>query len=749
MIVAKSADRYFGLHEQKIIEEGFNPDYSLESESIFTLSNEHMGIRGYFEEGGVNSLRGSYLGGVYEAQPHRPESNYRGFVDRTHYMITTADCLSTKLTVAGEELNLTACSFSNYYRELDLSNGLLLRRFTWYTARAGKIDVVLERLISMDRPDQLVQRITLTALDMDATVMLNMGIDGNIVHQTTQRCQWNDVSNEHQAPDDTLVLRTATTDMNVRYRLLTQCDGTLSPMRTHRGIDHTYSFTLKQNKTSIASRTVSVQVARSGENLPEAQPFADFATVLDENTRHWHAFWAQSDVEIQGDLQNQQGVRYCLFQLHSTYRGLDMRNNIGAKGLTGESYNGHAFWDTETYCLPFYLFSEPKAAKGLLMFRYYTLPEAMKRAAKLDLKGACYPIATLDGTEACTLWQHSSLQMQPSTSVAYAIQTYAELTDDQEFLKREGAEMLVEIARYLLSRGGWNEQGFGFYGVMGPDEFHMMVNNDFYTNYLGKKSMIYAANVIDRLTPKELERLIEKSSLSADEPIAWRKAADQMILLHGENDVFEQHEGYFSLPHTDIQAIAREEFPLYDHWSYDRIYRTDMLKQPAVLMAMFLYPDDFTDAQKEANYAYYEPRCIHESSLSPSVHAIIASGLGRHEEALDFFGFATRLDLDNYNRNTREGLHMSSVAAAWLTIVEGFGGVRFTGGNLSIAPWLPEGWTKLSFSLRIKDSILRAKINATDVTLSCEGSPLRLAVYGKPLTIGETPVSCITERMLA
>ncbi len=738
--MAKSADRYFGLDTRKIIEKGFDPAHALESESIFSLANEHMGVRGYFEEGGtLPSLRGSYLGGVYETQRHKPDSDYKGFVHSTHYMVTAADALATKLVVGGEMLDLGVCEHSDFVRVLDMRTGLLTRSFIWKTKASGAVEVRFERLLSMPRPEVLSQRITLCALERDASVQLTLAMDGNMLHQTTGKCLWEDV------PDGgedcvRLTLKTASTGIVARYTQRVVCAGERKLTHGYRLRGESYQFTLQRGVETAIERTVCVQVAHGGEALPTSLAAPAFATLLSENAAHWETFWDMSDVEIGGDTLNQQGVRYCLFQLHSTYRGLSPRDNIGAKGLTGEAYNGHAFWDTETYGLPFYLLSDPAAARHLLLYRYHTLPQAMERARQLDLVGACYPIATMDGTEACTLWQHSSLQMQPSTSVAYAIQTYADMTGDTAFLHREGAEMLVQIARYVLARGGWNEQGFGFYGVMGPDEFHMMVSNDFYTNYLGKKTLAYAAEVIGSMHGEALDALRQKTGLADGEAAAWREAAEKMILLRRADGVFEQHEGYFSLPHIDVQTIPVTDFPLYDHWSYDRIYRTDMLKQPDVLMAMFLYPDDFTRAEKDANYAWYEPRCIHESSLSPSVHAIIACELGRREEALRFFGFATRLDLDNYNRNTRDGLHLSSVAAAWMTIVEGFGGVRFENGALSLAPWLPEHWTRLRFGLRVRDSLLRVTLAPEGLTLVSEGEPISLSLYGQQVTVGHTPL---------
>jgi maltose phosphorylase len=353
----------------------------------------------------------------------------------------------------------------------------------------------------------------------------------------------------------------------------------------------------------------------------------------------------------------------------------------------------------------------------------------------------------LNGKEACTLWQHASLQMQPSTAVAYAVWNYHHFTGDDAFLFKEGIELMVEISRYCASRGDWNQDhtAYGYYGVMGPDEFHLMVNNNYYTNLMGKKTMEFTLTVLDRMereAPDALRALNEKLGITGEERANWASCAKAMLIHQDNHLVFEQHEGYFNLPHIDVQKIPATDFPLYHHWSYDRIYRTDMIKQPDVLMAMFLYPGDYTLQEKAANYDYYEPRCIHESSLSPSIHSIFASELKRHKEAFRFFGFAARLDLDNYNCNTAEGLHLTSIAAAWVTIVFGFGGLRTDGPLPALAPSIPAAWEGYRFGLTLSGSTLNVHVGREKLTLSLvKGEPVKLLIYGKEITLGHEEIT--------
>ncbi len=759
--MAKKADVYFECLPWQVVEKGFDPAHSRVSESVFSLANEHMGVRGYFEEGGsLDSLLGSYLGGIYELDGEDAPGGYKGIVKQTHYMVCAPDYLHCSISADGVNLDLGVCTFSDFTRILDLKTGLLSRRFIWELPGGNKVSVAFERLLGMDDPHQACQRITLTALDAPVSAHLVLGVNGAVLHKTSGRCDWQDRGGLLNGFAAARLYETKTTAQMALYGFAVSLPEGCSvmPVEKHLFSGFGVACTLEASKPAVFEKRIWVDSIRRGDDRADASALLDkavasarasldFAALLQSNEAHYADLWRTADVQIDGDPLNQQGIRYCIFQLHQTYRGFDGRNNIGAKGLTGEAYNGHAFWDTETYCLPYYLLSDVKAAKNLLLYRYHTLPEARERAGQLDCKGACYPIATLNGKEACTLWQHASLQMQPSTSVAYAVWNYHHLTRDDAFLFREGIEMLVEISRYCSSRGNWNQDhtAYGYYGVMGPDEFHLMVNNSYYTNFMGKKTLEFTLRVLSRMereAPEAFHAIADKLSVSQRERADWAACARAMLLKQDDSLVFEQHEGYFTLPHLDIHSIPATDFPLYHHWSYDRIYRTDMIKQPDVLMAMYLYPGDYSLAEKAANYDYYEPRCIHESSLSPSIHAILASELKRHREAFRFFGFAARLDLDNYNCNTFEGLHLTSIAAAWVTIVFGFGGLRTDGPVPTLAPSIPAAWNGYQFCLTLSGSALNVRVSRETVTLSlAAGEPVTLLVYGREVAVGHEDVT--------
>ncbi|MCR4695116.1 MAG: family 65 glycosyl hydrolase [Pseudobutyrivibrio sp.] len=752
--MGKIADRYFKVNPWKIIEEGYDKNHNQVSESIFSLANEYMGIRGYFEEGvSADSLKGFYFNGIYEREK-KQKSGYKGIVDSTEFMVNSLDPLLTKVDVVGEELDLGKCQISDYIRELDMRSGLVTRSFIWHLSNDRDIRVSFRRIISMEEKEVMVQQISLEPINFNGRAEVEMDSSFDTMQVMYQKKYWDTIFQDMEEDLYSIGGKTKTTGFELysTARILvdkSQVTDACNVIQDDK-LGKRYALWLEAGKpVDITKVIINVMSKEENEavikrlNRKGVSEKLNLDTILDSNKKWWEKVWDQSDISIKGDDENQQGIRFCIFQLFQTYNGAREGDNIGAKGLTGEAYNGNAFWDTETYCLPFYIFNNLKAAKSLLMFRKNTLKEAKDRAKQLDLQGAFYPIATISGRECCDLWQHASLQLQASTAVAYGIWFYEKMTDDREFLLDSGLELLIEICRMLATRGDWDRdhKTYGFFNVMGPDEFQMMVNNNCYTNYMGKFTFEYTLRVIGSVKGDEIEkyRILAKSlGLSDKELKDWREKAKAMLILQDkESKIYEQHEGFFKLPHLDIDTIPVEDFPLYSHWSYDRIYRNDMIKQPDVLMLMLLFNSRFTQEELRANYEYYEPRCIHESSLSPSVHSILACQLKKFDEAYDFFSFATRMDLDNYNRNSHEGIHTTSIAAAWMNIVYGFAGFRSDGEEISLCPTLPRKWQGYSFRLTIDGKVLNVEVTGDKVILDLSKGELTINIYGKKEKIGK------------
>ena len=756
--MGKYADRYFKIHPWQIIEEGFDPDYSQVAESVFSLGNEYTGLRGYFEEGySGDSLQGSYLNGVYERRI-LPKSGYKGMLPFTEFMVNTVDWVYTRITCNGQKLDLQESRFSDFRRVLDLRTGVLQRSFIWQVDETTAVQLNFERFTSMEREQFVGHKLTMEAVSGTADVTIRAGLDFTRPHVSMGGSMFEVESMESGDNGSWILAATKTTKQRV-YAAVRFCGMEGTPWENETGIvSNGFHAVLKAGESAALARVVTLLSARNdaeqaslADRIQTANgelASADYETLKAASSRWWEKQWEVSDIEIFGDEENQQGIRFCIFQMHQTLHTAKYGAVFGAKGLTGEAYNGNTFWDSEVCCLPFYLFNNPEAAKSFLKFRYETLPEAKERASALDCKGAFYPIATISGRECCDLWQHASLQPQASTGVAYGLWNYVHQTGDKAFLYGCGAEMLVEISRMLATRGDTDPVTgkYGYYCIMGPDEFQMMVHHNAYTNFMGRKVLRFTMETLEQMKLEAPERY-EKLDVSSEELADWQDKADRMYIPYDEETkLFEQHMGYFHLPILDVNAIPVEEFPLYSHWSYERIYRNSMIKQPDVLMFFLLYGSEFTKEQLAANYDFYEPRCIHESSLSPSIHSILACRLGRMEKAESLFDFATRMDLDNYNRNTHEGLHTTSIAGAWMNIVYGFGGLNSDADVLTLAPCIPKGWEKYTFSLCVGNSILRAAVTQSEVTLNVvRGENVKLNLYGKHITVTQQAVSYLRE----
>lgn len=742
--MGKIAERIYEIDREKIIERGFHKESNQVSESIFSLGNEYMGVRAAFDEGSsLPSLRGTYYNGIYDYGLEETPNAYKGIVKRTHFTLNSPDFFKIELKADGVKLDLGTAEIEDFYRELDLRSGLLTRKFAWLV-NDKRLSVSFRRLVSMSNVHLAAQEIELEA-EEPIDVSLSFVIDGTILHWGSD-CYYRYLDHRAQGDNSLLSVKTLTTKQSVTTAAAIVnslgLDGA-SSFVSPQAVRTDYSFSLK-GKAVFTRYVSSIADKAEGKTHFEALDEAissskrGFECLLKGNLEFFQKAYEASDIVIQGDDEDQQGMRFCVFQLLQAYHGLGLNNTIGAKGLTGEAYSGHAFWDNETYCLPFYLLTNQKAAKDLLLFRYDTLEAAKARARDLDCEGACFPIATRNGEEACSLWQHASCQLQPTTAVCYGIYHYMNLYHDEEFMRNYGLEMLLESARFLLSRGdyGQNGRGFSFFGVMGPDEFQVMVNDNFYTNFMAKWTFSYVLSLLDDPAYKDLP-CVKKLGYDENYVERIKKARDEMVILFDDKTkIYEQHSGFFNLPHIDVDKIPVSDFPLYSHWSYDRIYRNDMIKQPDVLMAMFLFPSSFSDEEVKVNYEYYEPRCIHESSLSPSIHSVIAERLHKEKEALDFFGFATRLDLDDYNRNTREGLHMTSIAAAYVNVVYGFLGLRTDDAIPSIDPRLPARWTSYEVPLSLKGSSLRITVKKGETLIENKGEPLLIRVKGVLKTLG-------------
>jgi maltose phosphorylase len=763
----KTSEKYFQVDPWTVAEEGFDPARQRLAESIFSLANERMCVRGYFEEGySGDHLLGSYFSQLYETLDVKYPQVFKGFVPEAAAMITAADWLYTRIVLDGETLDLAAANHSGFRRVLDLRDATLTREFVWTTGSGKRLKLRFVRFADLSATALGCQRIVLEALNFSGEVKIVSGIDFNTVYELA--AGWDQtqgsgaskdrdgertnfwIQEKRELKDGLYAIQARTRKSGCRLfsAFRARADQAMAPKLVERDkfIGLEAALALERGRASVFEKTAvnhwertddGERVWKEGMDLARTHSGVFFDRAYEGHRKSWARFWDRMDIEIEGDPELQQGVRYSLFAMYINYHGESDRRNVLCK-LGGEVYSGVNFWDTEVYCHRMYMFFDPEIARKLLMYRYHCLPEALENAARLDLEGARYPFSTITGHEDSGTWQHVDLEIHMNGAVFYAIWHYDRVCGDKDFLYREGIEMLLQMCRCMASAGGWSpaKGDFGFYGVMGPDEFHMMVNHNCYTNYLGKKMFEYAVEVLgemERGAPGLYRAAIAKTGLRSGEAAEWKRMAEKMRIPKDEaTGIYEQHAGYFDLPHVDVKSIPMSQVPIYKNWAYVRIFRLDMLKQPDFLNLPYFFSQDFTREEKRKNYEYYEARTSHESSLSPSLHAILAAELGKTQEAYDFLAYAARLDLDNYNRNTEQGIHSSSAAGVWAGMVSGFGGMRTDAPELIFDPSIPERWKAFRFKVYYRGSLIAVDVDASRARFRVlEGKDAKLRIYGR------------------
>ena len=457
---------------------------------------------------------------------------------------------------------------------------------------------------------------------------------------------------------------------------------------------------------------------------------------LRDHEAMWEDIWRRADVQIDGDDAAQQGIRFNMFQLFSTYYGEDERLNVGPKGFTGEKYGGATYWDTEAYILPMYLsVAEPAVNEKLLKYRHNQLDGARHNARQQGLPGALYPMVTFTGVECHNEWEITFEEIHRNGAMAYAIYNYTNYTGDECYLREYGIDVLTEISRFWAGRVHYakSKDKYMIHGVTGPNEYENNVNNNWYTNYLCQWTLGYTLESLKKVSADKVAQL----GVTAEETEKWQEIRDRMYLPEDkEKGIFVQHDTFLDKDLQTVDAIPAGERPLNQHWSWDKILRSCYIKQADVLQGMYFFGDHFTKEEKARNFDFYEPMTVHESSLSACIHAIIAAEIGRQEKAMELYLRTARLDLDNYNNDTEDGLHITSMSGSWLAIVQGFAGMRTAGGKLSFAPFCPKKWEGYSFTVLYRGRRLRLEVEREQVKIALlQGEPLEINVWNKPHTV--------------
>ena len=756
--------QYLKLDEWKIIEDQFHPEFNEITESIFSLGNGRMGQRGSFEETySGKSLQGNYVAGVYYPDKTRVGWWKNGYPEYFAKVLNAANWNGLEIKIGDEIVDLNQSTINAFYRELNMKEGYILRTCS-ITLKSGKsIEIKSIRLNSMADDESGAISFSIKALNFSDTVQVKAFVDGDIKNKDSNYDEkfWDEVQVGAQENTSYVWSKTKKTGFEVvtGQQIQLQLNGNLIQAKAQTGTREKYSELNYQVPVNEGDTLTIFKYAvnLSSENHPSKELLAraqdylakisqkGFDQMLAEQAAAWAAKWAINDIIIKGDVSAQQGIRFNIFQLNQTYTGADDRLNIGPKGFTGEKYGGSTYWDTEAYCIPFYLSTAPQeVSKNLLIYRWKQLDRAIENAGKLGFNqgAALYPMVTMNGEECHNEWEITFEEIHRNGAIAYAIKDYVDYTNDRKHLVEYGWEVLIGISRFWAQRVNWSEnlQKYVMLGVTGPNEYENNVNNNFYTNYFAVWCLKYTLEVLTEIQanyPEEAKEKLAKTNFVTTEIEQFNHIIQNMYFPRDEKrGIYLQQDGFLDKVIASVDSIPAGQRPINQNWSWDRILRSCYIKQADVLQGMYFFENDFTKEEIERNYDFYEPLTVHESSLSPCVHNILAAKLGKEDKSYEFYTRAARLDLDDYNNDTEDGCHITSMAGTWMSIVKGFGGMTIQDDQLNFEPFLPKQWDEYAFKINFRANQLAIKINKQGIEIdNLSNTPITLKVKGKPYTI--------------
>ena len=762
--IVRPPEHLFPADEWRIVESRWTDEFGARTETAFALSNGYLGIRGSLDEGRPAFAPGTFVNGFHETWPiAHPEKAY-GLARVGQTMVAVPDASVLQLFVDDEPLYLPTARLREYARVLDMRNGTLTRELLWTTPAGKHVRVRSCRLVSLEHrhvaaisyevtvdrrsPVVVVSRILnhdagapVTADDprlgtnLDHRVLLEQfaeGADGRFLlgYRTANSGMTLAVGVDHQLEASCGHDLSTSVHPDASELVLTADAEPDAPLRIVKYATYQTSRSVPAEELGARCRRTLARIEGDG-----------FEALLAAQRENLDRFWDRADVVVEdrrpgsAPVRVQQAVRWNIFHLgQSSWRAEG--SGIPAKGLTGGAYDGHYFWDTEAYVLPFLAYTQPRTARNLLRFRHSMLPKARQRAADLGQRGATFPWRTINGEEASAYYQAGTAQYHLNADIAYAIRRYVDVRGDDGFLLEVGAEILVETARMWEDLGFYGEDGrFHIHGVTGPDEYTTVVNDNAFTNLMARLNLHYAASVARKLAstqPAAWAALREQLRIDPAEIDAWDLAADVMHIPYDPvRRVTPQDDTFLEREVWDLEATPADKFPLLLHFHPLSIYRHQVLKQADVVMAMFMLGNEFDIEQKRRNFQYYDRLTTGDSSLSASVQSVVAAEIGDEEAACRYFDFALLMDLADVAGNVSNGVHIASAAGAWMAMVFGFGGVRDYDGNLTFDPRLPARWSSLAFSLRFRGRQIRVRLtHEGERYLLAEGEPLPVAVRG-------------------
>jgi maltose phosphorylase len=747
-----------------IIEEGFHESKQLASESIFSLGNGHIGQRANFEEHySGESMLGSYIAGIYF--PERAErGNWKtGYSDTNDKIVNAPNWNVISVRLNEERLDLASWDIKNFRRVLNMREGFLERTFEATSFKGHRILVSVKRFLSMAETEVGAISYTVKSLNFEGRISFLPLIDGDVRNQHTNYDEpfWNVLQTKTEQDVSHLWAQTRRMDFHICGALTYSFYKNnellnVNPTKIEKekvagfsvGTDVRIGDTVCLNKYVAIISSLNhprEELTARACNLARSSKKKGWNQLFEEHSSVWAEKWQQSDVIIDSDIDAQQAIRYNIFQLNQTYTGNDARLNISPKGFTGEKYSGATRWDTEAICIPFYLCTSPQnVSKNLLLYRYRHLPRAIQNAEKLGFTNgaALFPLATFNGNESHNEWELTFEEIHRNGIIAYAIFNYIRYTGDHGYLADYGLRVLIAISRFWSQRVNISteKKKFVILGVTGPNMYESHANNNWFTNYIATWCLQYTIDSIEKVKQNNFrayEDLSQEIRFSNDEVFQWKDIIENMYLPENkELGIFLQQDGFLDKILTRAESIPESQLPINQHWSWDRILRSSPIKQADVVQGLYFFEDHFDLKTIKQNFDFYEPLTVHESSLSPCTHSIVASAVGSKQKAYDLYLRTARLDLDDYNNEVADGLHITSMAGTWLTIVQGFGGMRVINDKLHFNPHIPEKWNAFAFNIIFRGNQLNIRVEKDKTVINnIKGNSIDLYVNKKLVTI--------------
>ncbi|RCW45036.1 MULTISPECIES: family 65 glycosyl hydrolase domain-containing protein [unclassified Halanaerobium] len=757
--------KYFKVDKWNIIEEGFDKKYNRTSESIMSLANGHMGIRGNFaEKYSGDSLQGTYIAGVY--YPDKTVVGWwkNGYPEYFAKIANAANFIGINVQINNLQVDLNKCNFIDFSRTLNMKDAFLKREFTLILPGSSRVKIREKRFLHQIEKELAAVSYQIKPLDKKINIQLTPYLDGNVKNEDANYGDlfWNNIEQKSRKKSAYLSMETKKSFFLVSTAMNWEINSEINSSENIEKKNFTgnkINLTADRGEEIILNKYIAVctsrdynknRVREKAVKLAAEAAQKGYADLFAEHKKGWSEIWQESDIKIEGDPEAQQGIRFNIFQLNQTYTGHDPRLNIGPKGFTGEKYGGLTYWDTEAYCLPFYLATHSSSVgRNLLLYRYHHLDKAVENADKLGLKGALYPMVTITGEECHNEWEITFEEIHRNGAVAHAVKDYIDYTGDKKYLKDFGFPVLAEISKFWEDRVTYNprKDKYMILGVTGPNEYENNINNNWYTNKIAVWTLKYtlqAKDFIKKEFPKKYSEWIDKLDLTEDEFNHWRDIVNKMYYPYLEDyNIYSQQDGYLDKEQKTREELKDEDIPLYKNWSWDRILRSPYIKQADVLQGIYYFKEEFDNDSIKRHFEFYEPRTVHESSLSPCIYSIIASEIGNQEKAYQLYLRTSRLDLDNYNYDTDEGLHITSMAGTWMSIVKGFAGFEVKNNKLYFRPFLPEKWHSFNFKIIFRNRRIKVHIGKEKIKFELEkGKPLKISVYGQDRIVEQS--SCIT-----